>query len=349
MGEFPRATAKIEALFCCPICKGTLAAESEISLKCVECAVVYYRHGDIYDFRVGNADTTERWRSALRPMFASKERWFSIVSSHYNESDYENILFDSRMREIESHVADLTSRGIRLGERYDRELLVPGSIRDLHELLIAINHIPSDCGRKLALDLGCGTLRGTKRLLDGGFEHVIAVDLLPEMMDYGHHSLREDEKDRVTLVQADVRFLPFAQGTADLVFSLQLFEHVDPALLHLLDICRVLSRDGVAVFNTWNGSGLSYRSQIKTQGKSSYRNGFFYHFYEQDEVKKLLDILNVDYSVRPFGFYGGRRLANKVGYSVLKPAILIDGILSRILPSFLFPFLLVSIRNRPRA
>lgn len=339
---------KVEQLFCCPVCKGVLDRPREAHFECATCELEFAKKGDVYDFRVRPATGAARWRAGLADRFATGTGWFAEVRRHYAADEFGRILADRRIQEIEAHATSLADAGVDLGERYDRELLVRDSVRDLHELLIGLRHVPKTRRREVALDLGCGTLRAPKKLLERGFGSVIAVDLLPEMMEYGLTKLPPDQRDRVILVAADARFLPIVAGAIDLTFSLDFFEHIDPPLLLLLDVKRVLAPGGAAVINTWNGAGLSYRSNIRSKGRSYYANGFFYAFHRRAEVEEILRRIGVEHRVRPYGFYGGRRLAHLIGPGMLRPAIAADGLLSHVLPASLFPFLMLSFRgNEP--
>jgi ubiquinone/menaquinone biosynthesis C-methylase UbiE len=197
--------------------------------------------------------------------------------------------------------------------------------------------------------LGCGTLRVTKRLLSMGFERIIAVDLLSELMLYGYEKIRGEDKNRIILVQADVRYLPIRANMIDLAISLELFEHMDSPMQFLLEVKRILNLNKWALINTWNAVTPGNKRNIGEKGKSYYENGFFYVFYELKEIRELLDRINVDYVLKSCGCALGRRilhiLGDNLGRTLIKPLAIIDDLLSFFFPSWMFPFLFFRFRK----
>jgi len=266
----------IQEIFCCPLCKGRLERNKQTYI-CNACGQAFSHKENIYDFRINRSSgLRDFWKKEARKWVATREheKWVSVLGKYLSEEEFWQILFDGHLKEIEEHARSLVCKG-GMGERYDNEFLHRGSISDLHELQIALRYIPLREKPGYVLDLGCGTLRGATELCKMEFEKIFAVDILSDMMSYGYDKLNDRDKKKVILVQADVRFLPFTNSIFDLVFSVELFEHIDAPLLFLLDIRRVLARNGFAVINTWNGSGIGYRGKIREKGRAYYKNGFF--------------------------------------------------------------------------
>lgn len=281
-----------------------------------------------------------------------RSKWFAAVLDHLTPAEYAHIATDPHLKVIDQYINALVKNGVNIGERYDTTSLREGSIRDLHEAFGALRYCPRINDKSVAVDIGCGTLRVTKQLLKLGFNNVIAIDLLPDAMLYGYSKLSDQDKKRVTLVTADVRFLPLVDRSCNLVFSLELFEHIDAPLLLLLDIERVLKYDAVAVINTWNALGVSNRANISTKSKFYYENGFFYRWYELDELRRMLRQLEFGFYIEPYGCYLTRRLMHILGERrgrfLLRPFALIDKLLSFFLPQSLFAFLIIVFQKRKR-
>jgi SAM-dependent methyltransferase len=342
---------RVEDLFCCPVCKSSLIHDSDY-FQCNFCGGRFFKKGEVYDFRIkGDLWDVKKSEKLVSSLLTSPHStWFSNLFQKFPAKQYIHLMNDPRLEEIDTYMNKLNKGGINIGQRYDKEILAEGSLRDLHELAITMRYVPDTKSKKVALDIGCGTLRGTKRLLLKNYERIVAIDLLPELMLHGYGKLGEKERERVILVKADVRFLPLKDDVADLAISLELFEHIDCPLLMLMDVRRVLKDDGVAVFNTWHALLPGNRRNILRKGKSYYENGFFYIFYEAPDIKKILNAVDVGYVIRPCGCALGRRLLSVLGENVgklfLRPLVVVDNLLSFFLPRFLFPFLVFILRKR---
>jgi len=99
------------------------------------------------------------------------------------------------------------------------------------------------------LDIACGTGYGSNTLKASKASLVVGVDRSPEAVAYGrrHHSA-----SRPDFLVADAQFLPFAQGTFDVVVCLETIEHVNDYRLLLREIQRLLGPGGLAVISTPN-------------------------------------------------------------------------------------------------
>lgn len=328
------------SLFCCPLCKCDLE-EFGNEYRCTSCSGNYRKEGIVHNFLPTYSGPVDALLSHMKNGLHGE--WFNALFKCIHQDDYCRLLSDPKIREIGRYTSQLADQGINLGERYDTQILPEGSCRDLHELDVAFRHLPELSRRKVALDIGCGTLRVTKRLLKMGFERVIAIDLLPELMLYGYERLSRDDQQKVTLMKADVRYLPLRDNVIDLAFSLELFEHINAPTQMLFDLKRALVKEGTAVFNTWNALTRGNRLKVKNSGKAYYDNGFYYVFYEKHEIEEILRTLGVQYEIRTCGCAIGRRLIHylgeKIGKKVLWPVVAVDGLLSSILPASFFPFI----------
>lgn len=104
-------------------------------------------------------------------------------------------------------------------------------------------------GRRLILDLGCGTGR-TIRLLEGHKYKFVGVDISKKMLQ-----IAKKHKPG-NFVLADIRHLPFVDSTFDAAFSLHgALSHLgsfDEKLLACQEITRVVKRGGLVLIDVRN-------------------------------------------------------------------------------------------------
>lgn len=336
----------IENLFCCPICKSSFIHEQGIFI-CTLCGEKFSKKGNIYDFRVEINARNRNQQDKYEQLIFKKEhsKWLTFIMEHLSPEEYKGILLDPHLKEIDEYMNKLTKKGVNVGQRYDTVISHHDSIQSL-DVAIALKHAPNISKKAIAVDLGCGTLRVTKELLRKGFQKIIAIDLLFDLMLYGYEKFNNEDKKKVILIRADVRFLPLKESSIDSIFSLELFEHIDAPLIFFIDLKRILKKEGIAVITTWNASEIRNCKIMREKGKSYYENGFFYKFYNLKELEIMLKELNIDFVLKPYGFYLERRLLNILGDKFVKLFASIDSQLSFFLPRFLFHRLIFMFKKR---
>jgi SAM-dependent methyltransferase len=92
----------------------------------------------------------------------------------------------------------------------------------------------------LVLDAGCGTGEKTLRLAKRGFD-VVGVDFAPETVAEARATATHP---RVTIQQADLTALPFADGKFDAVVIWGVLMHVPDLPRAISELCRVLRPGG---------------------------------------------------------------------------------------------------------
>lgn len=130
--------------------------------------------------------------------------------------------------------------------RLDASDVHPGGAQASRELIAAL--ALSD-GQRL-LELGCGTGRTALRLARDAHVHVVALDLLSEMLRPARRKL-QGVSERSALVQADASELPFREQSFDRVYSesvLGMQSEVDLRSV-LAEAFRVLKPGGLFVAN----------------------------------------------------------------------------------------------------
>src|SRR3954447_13222510 len=90
-------------------------------------------------------------------------------------------------------------------------------------------------GRRV-LDAGCGLGYGTRILAQAGAAEATGVDLAEAVVE----AARADAPE-ATFEVADIRSLPFADGSFDLVVCFEVIEHVDEHARVLSELRRVLA------------------------------------------------------------------------------------------------------------
>jgi ubiquinone/menaquinone biosynthesis C-methylase UbiE len=101
---------------------------------------------------------------------------------------------------------------------------------------------------KMVVDLGCGD--NLSFLIKKDFPlSIIGIDLFrPSLM-----KVKQSHKSHnVYVVQARVEYIPIKSNCVDIVISSEVIEHLceDDVNRYLLEICRILKNDGIAIFTT---------------------------------------------------------------------------------------------------
>lgn len=114
-----------------------------------------------------------------------------------------------------------------MGEKRFIELLVelhkglarlgPGNAQSTLKALSMCEHLPDAPD---ILDIGCGAGAQTLVLASATSGHIIATDLIPQFIDQLHNSIQHERlRERVSICEADMKHLPFPDGSFDLVWS----------------------------------------------------------------------------------------------------------------------------------
>lgn len=134
----------------------------------------------------------------------------------------------------------------RSPERFVPELMAGEMIAAQHigRYLWACSAAPD----RRVLDAGCGMAYGTAMLAEAGAREVVGVDLAEEVLS----TVREQVPSGVRLERADLRELPFDEGSFDLVVCFEVIEHIVDQEAVVAEFARVLAPDGVLLASTPN-------------------------------------------------------------------------------------------------
>src|ERR1700682_1659970 len=122
--------------------------------------------------------------------------------------------------------------------------------------------VPLPPERGLAVEIGSGLGRICLALADR-FDRVVGVDISQEMLDRAR-GLVTDPRIEFRLGDG-VSLRPLADGSADLVLSFTVFQHipdVDVIQSYLAEAGRILKPGGLLVFQ-WNSTPGAWRSSIR--------------------------------------------------------------------------------------
>jgi 2-polyprenyl-3-methyl-5-hydroxy-6-metoxy-1,4-benzoquinol methylase len=158
-------------------------------------------------------------------------------------------------------MSDVTFTGERLHEGDERFALDIARHRAAYE--VARRH--AERGR--VLDLGCGSGYGTE-LLAGGRAHVVGIDRVPPD--------RPSRRCGGSFLLGDLRAVPLAPGSFDLVVSFQVIEHLDDPAFYVDALAELLCPQGLALVTTPNAR------------TSDGVNPYHLHEYTADELAACL-------------------------------------------------------------
>ncbi|HEV2773117.1 MAG TPA: methyltransferase domain-containing protein [Thermoleophilaceae bacterium] len=102
-------------------------------------------------------------------------------------------------------------------------------------------------GRRV-LDAGCGVAYGSTILAEAGARSVVGVDLAEDVLE----TVRERVPPSVRLERADLRDLPFDDGSFDLVVCFEVIEHIADQKDVTREFARILSPEGLLLTSTPN-------------------------------------------------------------------------------------------------
>ncbi len=140
------------------------------------------------------------------------------------------------------------------------------------------------------IELGCGTGRLTKEMIDGGFSEYIAIDFSEKSMRLLLDESDDEIKNRILFIKGDVCNLPLKSKIADKVLSAQVFEHIPGAeeqLRFIKELQRVLSLNGLAALTIYNYNIIKRfkKNHYQKNKKGFHSVGVYYENFTRREIK----------------------------------------------------------------
>ncbi|MBU2604943.1 MAG: class I SAM-dependent methyltransferase [Alphaproteobacteria bacterium] len=148
--------------------------------------------------------------------------------------------------------------------------------RRLFSQLIRQANIPADAA---VVDIGTGTGANLRLLKEMGFSRVTGIDASPEAARWCA------EKGLGEVKAGDIRALPLADNSVDLIMATDVVEHVDEDDAALREISRVLRPDGLALITVPAFPSLWGLQDIKSHHYRRYRMDPFLRLLERTGLK----------------------------------------------------------------
>ncbi|MBC7112895.1 MAG: class I SAM-dependent methyltransferase [Candidatus Methanomethyliales bacterium] len=107
---------------------------------------------------------------------------------------------------------------------------------------------------EIILDLGAGSGRNSKFLVERGAAFVVAADISSEMLKVLMSNLKRDYWSFVEPVRCDALYLPFSPSAFDKVIFVATIHHIPgnlSKLRALQEVKRVLKRNGAILITAW--------------------------------------------------------------------------------------------------
>ncbi|MFX1487431.1 MAG: class I SAM-dependent methyltransferase [Promethearchaeota archaeon] len=177
-----------------------------------------------------------------------------------------------------------------IGKKYEEVWLREGSAHEVNEREGFFENLNVDS--KLIADLGAGTLRFSLEAIRKGCREAVGLDLYRGLLKWGLKKAKEQKMDeRVSVIVADVRYLPLRSNVFDAVAAIAVFEHIPKGqILFLNEVYRVLKPSGTAVIDTWNAIPVMVGRLLRLTKDEieRWKKPFYYRNYYPWEFKQLL-------------------------------------------------------------
>lgn len=149
--------------------------------------------------------------------------------------------------------------------QYIKDGLVSDSLHRANPITLVTNYVAKSCNIRL-LDVGCGRGESFQELTDTGLQIDWTGCDIEDSDEVNARSISDSEQHFVTF---DGVHLPFPDNSFDVVFSRQVFEHVESPEALLQEIARVLKPEGFCIGSV---------SQLEPYHSRSYGNMTTYGF-----------------------------------------------------------------------
>lgn len=182
------------------------------------------------------------------------------------------------------------------------------------QLNYILNFIPRNKKIKI-LDAGCGDGKYSSFLISKGYQNIISIDLFDQ-----------SPEPNINYLKASVEKLPFDKNYFDFIFSNSVIFYVNPPFKALIELKRVLKKNGIIIFSAhtkWSlftAYRILKRNIFKTKDTIHLKGINFYSAnYYSYQIKKIgLKILLRDGFKLSFIFYPLFLRIRKYIYKFLK-------------------------------
>ena len=183
--------------------------------------------------------------------------------------------------------------------KWEKEEFFYSGVKEINEIIKNIESLNIYVNKNKALDFGCGIGRLTQAL-GNYFDEVIGVDIASNMIKLANEFNLHPEKCKYILNENDnLEMLP--DNMFNLIYSNITLQHMESRFIkgYLKEFLRVLSKDGLLIFQLPSEYALTFKGIIKrftpkhilnAYHKIKYKNKpmIELHGYKKDKVIKLL-------------------------------------------------------------
>lgn len=234
---------RIDAVWCCPQCRGQLAQTSQDSVQCRNCRKLYPVFDGIADLRLEGVSWIDQDEDRLAA------RKMIVDTRGMRGEDVVRYVF-ALNPEFTSRDVEVRTRQVMLGiERLQTE--TDGWLK------------PCISRQGIALDLGCGPGQIIAASASKGL--VIGVDVRLLWLLAAKRLILENG-GRPVLAAGMAEALPLADGSIDGVISLDVIEHVADVPTYLKEINRVTAPGGSVALSTPNRYSLAAEPHVGVWG-----------------------------------------------------------------------------------
>lgn len=218
--------------FVCPSCRGALAV-SERSYHCEACVKTFNVHAGIPDFRVFPDPYLD---------FEEDRDRTEIVLAGLEKYDLEKLL------DYYWTFSDITPDNLR-------SKFVQSAMRGEERARLAVETLASNAAQPLAgaaiLEVGCGTGNFLSAAI-GRCEMIVGTDIAMRWLHVSRRRFMDKGIPPPPLVCCCAEYLPFADGTFDVMAAMSTLEFVKDQEKVVSEASRVLRREGTFFLNTVN-------------------------------------------------------------------------------------------------
>ena len=301
MSEFPD--------FCCPQCKGLLYFHAK-EYSCPQCTKRYPIVLGFPDFRVFHNQYTD-----YEPDDYKKAEFLLEQSDKLNFKELVRLYYSINPRVSKDRAERFMGRMFALVEKEVE------SLKEIEE--VSKKRYRNRIGSDAVLEIGCGAGEFLIAAKDK-FKHVIGIDITLRWLVVARKRLDELGL-KALLICACAEYLPFEDGSFDLVIAEDVLEHVRCQEATLGECRRVMNRGGILFIATPNRFSIAPEPHVRVWGVGflprKWMNGYVKLFkgvsYER-EYYKVLSFFELRMLLRKCSFQDHEILLPRIPEAELK-------------------------------
>ncbi|MFZ5845673.1 MAG: class I SAM-dependent methyltransferase [Patescibacteria group bacterium] len=134
-----------------------------------------------------------------------------------------------------------------------------------------------------------GIVGGLKRV-----EKVCAIEIREDVKEKGEATLKKTELSNYSLEVGDIRRIPYAKSSFDIILDLSTIDHIAPAELELVfsEYERVMKEDGVLILITW--VDVEDKAKDNRRNREEWGPTHQYYFNKEEFIKIIDERFNIE-------------------------------------------------------